>query len=81
MKSAHDIRRTVASEMDRRGIETEDIHWYLGQMIPTLPVPTYWNNQGKKKTTRRIIDALSEMNGSDVLMSTQNSKNEKSPET
>jgi hypothetical protein len=38
------------------------------------------NNQGKKKSARRIIDALSEMNGSDVLMGTQNSRNEKSPE-
>ena len=50
VKSARDIRRTIASEMDRRGIETP----------------------GKKITTRRIIDAPSEINRSDVLKRTQN---------
>ncbi|WP_313131579.1 tyrosine-type recombinase/integrase [Anaerocolumna sp.] len=30
VKSAHDIRRTVASEMDRKKIQIEDIRWYLG---------------------------------------------------
>lgn len=35
------------------------------------------NNQGKQKTSRQIINSLSEMNGSDVLMGTQNSKKRK----
>lgn len=30
VKSAHDIRRTVASEIDRKDIQIEDIRWYLG---------------------------------------------------
>ncbi|MDF2588609.1 MAG: integrase family protein [Anaerocolumna sp.] len=80
-KSAHDIRRTVASEMDRRGIDTEDIRWYLGHNDTDTTRSYILNNQGKKKTARRIIDSLSDMNGSDVLMGTQNSKNEKSPES
>ena len=72
VKSAHDIRRTVASEMDRRGIETEDIRWYLGHNDIDTTRSYIMNNQGKKKTANRIIDSLSEMNGSDVLMRTQN---------
>jgi hypothetical protein len=66
--------------MDRRGIETEDIRWYLGHNDTDTTRSYILNNQGKKYTARRIIDALSEMNGSDVLMGTQNSRNEKSPE-
>jgi hypothetical protein len=38
------------------------------------------NIQEKQKTSRQIVKALSEMNGSDVLMGTQNFRNEKSPE-
>ena len=30
------------------------------------------NNQGKQKTSRQIVNALSEMNGNDVLMGTHN---------
>ena len=29
VKSAYDIRRAVASEMDRRGVPIEDVGWYL----------------------------------------------------
>jgi hypothetical protein len=43
-------------------------------------LPYILNYQRKEKTARRIVDALSDMNGSDVLMGTQNSRNEKSPE-
>ena len=81
MKSAHDIRRTVASEMDRRGIGTEDILWYLGNNDTDATRSYILNNQGKKNTARRIIDAPSDMNGSDVLMGTQNSRNKNSPES
>lgn len=73
MKSAHDIRRTVASEMDRKGIPIEDIRWYLGHNDIATTRSYILNNQGKQKTSRQIINALSEMNGSDVLMGTQNS--------
>jgi integrase len=80
VKSAHDIRRTVASEMRRRKVAIEDIQWYLGHNDEATTRTYIMNNQGKQKTSRQIINALSEMNGSDVLMGTQNSKNEKSPE-
>jgi hypothetical protein len=79
-KSAHDIRRTVASKMDRRGIETEDIRWCLVHNDTDTTRSYILNNQGKKKIASRIIDAFSGMNGSDVLMGTQNSRNEKLPE-
>lgn len=80
VKSAHDIRRTVASEMDRKKIPIEDIRWYLGHNDIATTQTYIMNNQGKQKTSKQIVNALSEMNGSDVLMGTQNSKNEKSPE-
>lgn len=80
VKSAHDIRRTVASEMRRNKVEIEDIQWYLGHNDDATTRTYILNNQGKQKTSRQIINALSEMNGSDVLMGTQNSRNEKSPE-
>lgn len=80
VKSAHDIRRTVASELDRKGIPIEDIRWYLGHNDIATTRTYILNNQGKQKTSRQIINALSEMNGSDVLIGTQNSRNEKSPE-
>jgi hypothetical protein len=63
--------------MDRRGIETEDIRWYLGHNDTDTTRSYILNNQGKKKTAKRIIDALSEMNESDVLMGTQNSRERK----
>ena len=80
VKSAHDIRRTVASEMDRKGVSIEDIRWYLGHNDIATTRTYILNNQGKQKTSKQIVNALSEMNGSDVLMGTQNSRNEKSPE-
>lgn len=80
VKSAHDIRRTVASEMRKNKVELEDIQWYLGHNDDATTRSYILNNQGKKKTASQIIDALSEMNGSDVLMGTQNSRNKKSPE-
>lgn len=79
VKSAHDIRRTVASEMRRRKVAIEDIQWYLGHNDDAATRTYILNNQGKQKISRQII-GLSDMNGSDVLMGTQNSRNEKSPE-
>jgi integrase len=80
VKSAHDIRRTVASEMDRKGIQIEDIRWYLGHNDITTTRTYIMNNKVKQKTSRLIVNSLSELNGSDVLMGTQNTRNEKSPE-
>ena len=80
VKSAHDICRTVASEMRRRKVAIEDIPWHLGHNDDATTRTYILNNQGKQKISGQIINALSEMNGSDVLMGTQNSRNEKSPE-
>ena len=71
VKSAHDIRRTVASEMDRKGVPIEDIRWYLGHNDIATTRGYILNNQGKQKTTKIIVNALSEMNGIDVLEGTQ----------
>ncbi|BCK00679.1 hypothetical protein bsdcttw_37190 [Anaerocolumna chitinilytica] len=66
--------------MGRMKIPIEDIRWYLGHN-DTATTRTYkMNNEGKQKTSKQIVNALLEMNGSDVLMGTQNSRNEKSPE-
>ena len=73
VKSAHDIRRTVASEMDRRDVPIEIIREYLGHNDITTTRSYILNNQGKKETTKLIVNALSEMNGIDVLKRTQNS--------
>ena len=80
VKSAHDIRRTVASEMDRRGVPIDDIRWYLGHSDIATTQTYILNNQGEEETTKTIVKALSDMNGLDVLKGTQNSINEKSPE-
>ena len=58
----------------------EDICCYLGHNDIATTRTYIMNNQGKQKTSKQIVNALSEMNGSDVLMGTQNSRNEKSPE-
>ena len=71
MKSAHDIRKTVASEMNRRGVHIEDIRWYLGHCDIATTQTYILNNQGKQETTKTIVNVLSDMNGLDVLMSTQ----------
>ena len=71
VKSAHDIRRTVASEMDRKGVPIEDIRWYLGHNDIATTRGYILNNQGKQKTTKIIVNALSEMNGIEVLKGTQ----------
>jgi hypothetical protein len=67
--------------MRRNKVEIEDIQWYLGHNDDATTRTYILNNLGKQKTSRQIINALSEMNGSDVLMGTQNSRNEKSPES
>jgi len=80
VKSAHDIHRTVASEMDRKKIQIEDIRWYLGHNDIATTRTYIMNNQGKQKTSKQIVNAFLEINGSDILMGTQNNRNEKSPE-
>lgn len=72
VKSAHDIRRMVASEMDRRGVPIEDIHWYLGHSDIATTQTYILNNQDKLETTKTIVNVLSDMNRLDVLMGPQN---------
>lgn len=72
VKSAHDICRTVAFEMDRRGVPIEDIRWYLGHNDIATTQTYILNNQDKEKTSKTIVNALSDMNGLDVLVGTQN---------
>ena len=62
VKSAHDIRRTVASEMDRRGVTIKIIRWYLGHNDIATTRGYILNNQGKQEITNIIVNALSEMN-------------------
>jgi site-specific recombinase XerD len=51
VKSAHDIRRTVASEMDGKGVSIEYIHWYLGHNDIATTCTYILNNQGKQNTS------------------------------
>ena len=74
------MRHRNKNNKDRKGVPIEDIRWYLGHNDIATTRTYILNNQGKQKTSKQIINALSEMNGSDVLMGTQNSRNEKSPE-
>lgn len=71
VKSAHDIRRTVASEMDRNGVPIEMIRWFLGHNDIATTRGYILNNQGKEKTKQIVIESLSGMNGIDVLKRTQ----------
>lgn len=62
-KSAHDIRRTVASEMYSEGVDVEIIRDFLGHS----DIRTTWgyilNNKGKAQTHRIITNSLSGLNG------------------
>lgn len=71
VKSAHDIRRTVASEMDRRNVSIEVIRWFLGHNDIATTRGYILNNQGKEKTKQLVVESLSGMNGIDVLKRTQ----------
>lgn len=53
VNSAHDIRRTIASEMDRKVVPIEDIWWYLGHNDITTTRTYILNNQGKQKNQSR----------------------------
>lgn len=58
VKSAHDIRRTVASEMFNNGVPVEIIRDYLGHS----DIKTTWgyilDNQGKEKTAQMVLKSL-----------------------
>jgi hypothetical protein len=52
----------------KKGMPIEDIRCYLGHNDIATTRSYILNNQGKQKTSNQIVNALSEMNGSDVLM-------------
>lgn len=80
VKSAHDIRRTVASEMYNQGLSLEIIRQYLGHSNIQATRGYILNNRSKQETSELIVNALSGMNKMDVLMGTQNLINEKTSE-
>lgn len=70
VKSAHDIRRTVASEMNAKGVPLEIIRGYLGHSDIRTTQGYIVNNREKQQTNNLIIHALSDMNDSYVLTGT-----------
>lgn len=78
MKSAHDIRRTVASDMDRSGVTIKMIFWFLGHNDIATTHGYILNNQGKEKTKQIVIESLSGMNGIDILRRLKSTKKKKS---
>lgn len=61
-KSAHDIRRTVASEMHKNGIPLEMIRQYLGHSTIETTIGYIYNNNTKEETSRLIQNALCNLN-------------------
>ncbi len=63
VKSAHDIRRTVASELFNNGVPVEIIRNYLGHS----DIKTTWgyilDNHRKEETAKMIIKSLENLNG------------------
>ena len=62
-KSAHDIRRTVASEMFNQGVPVEIIRNYLGHSDIKTTYGYILDNNGKEETNKMILKALGNMNG------------------
>lgn len=63
VKSAHDIRRTVASEMFNNGIPVEIIRNYLGHSDIKTTYGYILDNQSKEETNQKILEALNKMSG------------------
>ena len=63
VKSAHDIRRTVASEMFSQGVPVEIIRGYLGHSDIKTTFGYILNNQTKAETNKIILNSLNQMNG------------------
>ncbi len=63
VKSAHDIRRTVASELFNNGVPVEIIRNYLGHS----DIKTTWgyilDNHRKEETAKMILKSLENLNG------------------
>ncbi|MCD8131529.1 MAG: site-specific integrase [Lachnospiraceae bacterium] len=63
VKSAHDIRRTVASEMFNNGVPVEIIRNFLGHSDIRTTYGYILDNKRKEETSRMILDSLENLNG------------------
>lgn len=63
IKSSHDIRRTVASEMFNNKIPVEMIRAYMGHSDIKTTYGYILNNRGQKETTKGIHKSLKNMCG------------------
>jgi len=63
IKSSHDIRRTVASEMFNNGVPIEIIRDYLGHSDTKTTYGYIFNNMRKEETNKIILNSLEKMNG------------------
>ena len=71
VKSAHDIPRTVASELYNEGVSLEIIRQYLGHSSIQTTRGYILNNRSKLETNALITSALNNLNGINVLIGTQ----------
>ncbi len=62
VKSAHDIRRTVASKMHKNVIPLEMIRQSLGHSTLDTTIGYIYNNNTKEETSRLIQNTLSTLN-------------------
>lgn len=62
-KSAHDIRRTVASEMFRNGVPVVTIRDFLGHSDISTTYGYILDNMGKSERAKLIFNSLQSMNG------------------
>ena len=69
-KSAHDIRRTVASELYNQGVSLQIIRQYLGHSSIQTTRGYILNNRSKLETSALITNALNNLNGMNVLRGT-----------
>lgn len=74
IKSAHDIRRTVASEMFNQGVPVVIIKQYLGHSDIKTTYDYILDNHQKSETHKIIINSLSDMNGLKRTQTPQNTK-------
>jgi integrase len=74
VKSAHDIRRTVASEMFKQGVPVVIIKQYLGHSDIKTTYEYILDNNQRNETHNIIIKSLSDMNGLKRTQTPQNTK-------
>lgn len=63
VKSAHDIRRTVASELFSKGVSVEIIREYLGHADIKTTFSYIMDCNGKEQRNKKLLTALEDMNG------------------